>query len=144
MTDYYLGLGYGQTYSVGEFGFKPTLPLTDADLIKDLEFIIADDPMDYDAIRDEQVAKLEPGDSLTITYPNQAALYILDEWCDDYHIPSNQREEQWTKDGVEETFVHFVEAEEENWYWLTDAQVDYYDEDDRPVPIFPADEEDDE
>ena len=144
MTDYYLGLGYGQTYSVGSFDHKPTLPLTDVDLISDLEFTLSDDPMDYDAIREEQVAKLQDGDSLTIAYPNKAGLYILDEWTEDYNIPNNQREELWTKDGVEETFIFFINAEEENWYWLTDAQVDYYDEDHRPVPIFPADEEDDE
>ena len=140
--DYYLGLGYGQTYSVGKFSHKPSLPLTDVDLISDLEFTASDDPMDYDAIREEQVAKLEDKDTLTIAYPNKAALYILDEWQDDFNIPNNQREELWSKDGVEETFIYFINAEEENWYWLTDAQVDYYDEDGRPVPIYPADEDD--
>ena len=144
MTDYYLGLGYGNTYSFGSFDHKPTLPLTDVNVISDLEFTLSDDPMDYDSIRNEQVEKLEDGDSLTIVYPNKAALYILDEWSEDYNIPHNQREELWTKDGVEETFIYFINEEEENWYWLTDAQVDYYDEDERPVPIFPADEEDDE
>lgn len=140
--DYYLGLGYGQTYSIGKFSHKPTLPLTDVDLIDGLEFSISDDPMDYEQLVADEVAKLEDKDTLTIAYPNQAALYILDEWAEDFHIPSNQREEQWSKDGVEETFIYFINAEEENWYWLTDAQVDYYDEDDRPVPIYPADEDD--
>ena len=141
MTDYYLGLGYGQTYSTGTFAHKPTLPLSDVDTINSDEFVISDDPMDYDAIREEQVAKLEPGDSLTITYPNQEGLYILDEWAEDYHIPHNQREELWTSEGIEDTFLWFINAEDENWYWLTNAQVDYYDEDDRPVPIYPADQD---
>ncbi len=142
MTDYYLGLGYGQTYSVGEFSHKPSLPLTDVDLIDGLEFNLSDDPMDYEQLVIDEVAKLGDKDSLTIAYPNQEALYILDEWTEDYNIPNNQREESWTKDGVEETFVYFINAEEENWYWLADAQVDYYDEDDRPVPIYPANEDD--
>ena len=141
MTDYYLGLGYGQTYSTGIFAHKPTLPLSDVDTIDSDEFVISDDPMDYDAIREEQVAKLEPGDSLTIAYPNQEGLYILDEWTEDYHIPHNQREELWTSEGIEDTFLWFINAEDENWYWLTNAQVDYYDEDDRPVPIYPADQD---
>ncbi len=142
MTDYYLGLGYGQTYSVGEFSHKPSLPLTDVDLIDGLEFNLSDDPMDYEQLVIDEVAKLGDKDSLTIAYPNQTSLYILDEWSEDFNIPNNQREESWTKDGVEETFVYFINAEEENWYWLTDAQVDYYDEDDRPVPIYPANEDD--
>ena len=142
MTDYYLGLGYGQTYSVGKFGHKPSLPLTDVDLISDLEFYLEDDPIAYEPLVQDWVENLEEGDSLTIAYPNQAALYILDEWSEDYNIPNNQREELWSKDGVEETFIFFINEEEENWYWLTDAQVDYYDEDDRPVPIYPADEDD--
>ena len=139
--DYYLGLGYGNTYSIGKFSHKPSLPLTDVDLISDLEFTLSDDPMDYEQLVIDEVAKLEDKDTLTIAYPNKAALYILDEWQDDFNIPNNQREELWTKDGVEETFIFFINEEEENWYWLTDAQVDYYDEDDRPVPIYPADED---
>jgi len=139
--DYYLGLGYGNTYSVGKFSHKPSLPLTDVDLISDLEFTLSDDPMDYEQLVIDEVAKLEDKDTLTIAYPNKAALYILDEWAEDFNIPNNQREELWSKDGVEETFIFFINEEEENWYWLTDAQVDYYDEDDRPVPIYPADED---
>ena len=111
------------------------------DLISDLEFTLSDDPMDYEQLVIDEVAKLEDKDTLTIAYPNKAALYILDEWAEDFNIPNNQREELWTKDGVEETFIFFINEEEENWYWLTDAQVDYYDEDDRPVPIYPADED---
>jgi hypothetical protein len=141
MTDYYLGLGYGNTYSEGHFSVKPLLPLTEEDEISDVTFNMSDDKMDYEAIRDEAVAKLQPGDSLIVTYPNQANLYILDEWQDDFHVPGNQREELWTMGGIVETFVHFINAEEENWYWLTDAQVDGHDEDGRPIPVYPADEE---
>ena len=143
MTDYYLGVGYDTSYSVGKLKQKPVLPLTDVDVISGLEINFSDDPMDYDAVRDEQVAMLEDGDSLTIVYPNKAAQYILDEWAEDYNIPNNQREELWTKDGVEETFIFFINAEEENWYWLVNAEVDYYDDDGRPRPAWPADEEDD-
>ena len=141
MTDYYLGLGYGNTYSTGEFDFPPTLPLTDTNLISNMEMVMSDDPMDYDALRDERVAALEDGDTMVVAYPNQAALYILDEWQEDYHIPHNQREELWNKDGIVDTYLWFINEEDENWIWLADAQVDYYDEDDRPVPIYPADEE---
>ena len=91
--DYYLGLGYGNTYSVGKFSHKPSLPLTDVDLISDLEFSLSDDPMDYEQLVVDEVAKLGDKDSLTIAYPNKAALYILDEWSEDYNIPNNQREE---------------------------------------------------
>ena len=144
MTDYCLGLGYGNTYSTGKFNYKPTLPLTGEDLIAELEFSISDDPIDYEQLVIDELAKLGDKDSLTISYRNQASLYILDEWVEEFHIPNDQRQELWTKDGVEETFIYFINAEEENWYWLTGAQVDYYDEDDRPVPIYPADEVDDE
>lgn len=141
MTDYYLGLGYGNTYSTGEFDFEPTLPLTDANLISNMEMVMSDDPMDYEALRDEKLAALADGDTMVVVYPNKAALYILDEWQEDFHIPHNQREELWNKDGIVDTYLWFINEEDENWIWLADAQVDYYDEDDRPVPIYPADEE---
>ena len=141
MTDYYLGLGYGQTYSNGEFDFAPTLPVTDTNLISHMEIVMSDDPMDYEVIRDEKLAALEDGDTLVVVYPNKATLYILDEWQEDFHIPHNQREELWTSEGIEETYIYFINEEEENWIWLADAQVDYYDEDDRPVPLYPSDEE---
>ena len=141
MTNYYLSMGYGNTYSEGTLDNVPTLPMTENDLISDLEFYISDDPFDYDTVRDEALEKLQDGDSLTIVYPNQAALYILDEWAEDFHIPNNQREELWNSEGIVETYIYFINAEEENWYWLADAQVDYYDDNERPVPIYPADEE---
>jgi hypothetical protein len=141
MTNYYLSMGYGNTYSTGTLDNVPTLPMTEDDLISDGEFYISDDPFDYDTVRDEALEKLQDGDTLTIIYPNQAALYILDEWSEDFHIPNNQREELWNSEGNVETYIHFIDAEEENWYWLADAQVDHYDDNERPVPIYPADEE---
>jgi hypothetical protein len=141
MTNYYLSMGYGNTYSTGTLDNVPTLPMTEDDLISDGEFYISDDPFDYDTVRDEALEKLQDGDTLTIIYPNQVALYILDEWAEDFHIPQNQREELWNSEGNVETYIHFIDAEEENWYWLADAQVDYYDDNERPVPIYPADEE---
>ena len=144
MTNYYLSMGYGNTYTTGMLDNVSTFPGTDDDVITDAEFHISDDPFDYDTVRDEALAKLQDGDTLTIIYPNQAALYILDEWAEDFHIPQNQREELWNSEGIVETYIHFIDAEEENWYWLADAQVDYYDDNERPVPIYPADEEEDE
>ena len=140
MTNYYLSLGYGNTYSTGTLDNVPTLPMTEDDLISDGEFYMSDDPFDYDAVRDEALEKLQDGDTLTIIYPNQAALYILDEWAEDYHIPNNQREELWNSEGIVETYIYFINAEEENWYWLTNAQVDHYDENERPVPLVEEDE----
>ena len=116
----------------------------DSDLITEGEWHMSDDGFDIDLVVAEQKEKLQDGDTLTIVYPNQAALYILDEWAEDFHIPQNQREELWNSEGNVETYVHFIDAEEENWYWLSDAQVDYYDENERPVPIYPADEDEDE
>ena len=135
MTNYYLGLGYGNTYSIGTTDNVVALPMTADDLIPDLEFHMSDDPFDYDAVRDEQLSKLQDGDTMTVIYPNQASLWILDEWSEDYHIPRNQREELWNSEGIVETYIYFIDAEEENWYWLVNAQVDYYDENERPVPL---------
>ncbi len=85
--------------------------------------------------------KLEISDTLTICYSNQEILDILDEWVEDYKIPENQREEIWTSTGLQDIYVYFENAEDEHWYWLVDAQVDYYDDDGNPIPIYPADEE---
>ena len=49
----------------------------------------------------------------------------------------------WGFTGIKETYIHFIDGEEENWQWLVDAQVDYYDDDGNPIPIYPADEEED-
>ena len=140
MTDYYLGLGYGHTYSVGEYDQKPILPVTNEEPINELEFHMEDDPVPYADIVQDWKENLEDGDTLTVIYPNQETLYILDEWAEDYAIPNNEKEEQYTSEGIEETYIHFIDAEEQNWYWLVNAQVDHYDEDGRPVPLVPANE----
>ena len=77
MTDYYLGLGYGQTYSVGKFSHKPSLPLTDVDLISDLDFYLEDDPIAYEPIVQDWVENLEEGDSLTIVSQSGSTLHSL-------------------------------------------------------------------
>tara|TARA_B110000211_G_C13756249_1_gene411083 strand:- start:30 stop:473 length:444 start_codon:yes stop_codon:yes gene_type:complete len=138
---YYLGLGYGSTYSTGTLNRVPTQSITDKDLISDGKFNVSDDPYNYDSVRDEELAKLQDDDTLYVVYPNQTALHILDEWVEDFNVPKNQREELWNSEGIVETYIHFINAEEENWYWLADAQVDYYDDDDNPVPLEPAEDE---
>ena len=144
MTHYYLGIGYGNTYSVGMLDHKPTIPMLESDLISDLEFHLADDPFDYDAVLAEKLATLQDGDTLVVRYPNQAALYILDEWAEDFDIPNNQREEIYTVDGLQKSHVFFENADDEDWIWLADADVDYYDDNDRPVPVYPADDDEEE
>ena len=114
--------------------------MTNDDFITDGEWHMSDEGFDMNAVRDEQLSKLQGGDTLAIVYPNQIAFYILDEWIEDYHIPQNQREELWNSDGIVETYIHFINAEEENWYWIVDAHVDYYDENERPVPLVEEDE----
>ena len=142
MTNYYLSTGYGHVYNTGTLKDKVTLPMNSA--ITEGKWHMSDDGFDIDLVVAEQKEKLQDGDTLTIVYPNQAALYILDEWAEDFHIPQNQREELWNSEGIVETYIHFIDAEEENWYWLVDAQVDYYDDNERPIPIYPADEDEDE
>ena len=134
MTNYYLGLGYGFTYATGLMKNDPVLPIS-LDEIDEGQFYMEDWTVDYGDLVQDWVENLEDGDTLTVVYPNQEALYILDEWAEDYNIPANQREEIWTKDGIKETYLFFIDAEQENWYWLVNAQVDHYDEDGRPVPL---------
>jgi hypothetical protein len=141
MKNYYLSLGYGNTYSTGTLDRVPNLPITDKNLISNGEFNVSDDPYDYDTVLKSQLAKLKDNDTLYVVYPNRAALHILDEWLEDFNVPNNQREELWNSEGIVETYIHFIDAEEENWYWLVDAHVDRYDDNDRPIPIYPADEE---
>jgi hypothetical protein len=139
MTNYYLGLGYGFTYATGKMKTDPVLPISIDEIIEG-DFYMEDNEVSYPDIVQDWVENLEDGDTLTIVYPNQEALYILDEWAEDYNIPANQRMELWNKDGIVETFIYFINAEEENWAWLMNAHVDHYDEDGRPVPLVPADE----
>ena len=140
MKNYYLGLGYDNTYSTGTLDRVPNPTITDKDLISNGEFNVSDDPYNYDTVLDEQLAKLKDNDTLYVVYPNRAALHILDEWLEDFNVPNNQREELWNSEGIVETYIHFINAEEENWYWLADAYVDHYDDNDRPIPIYPEDE----
>ena len=139
MTNYYLGLGYGFTYATGEMKSDPVLPISIDEIIEG-DFFMEDDEVPYGDLVQDWVENLEDGDTLTVVYPNQEALYILDEWAEDYNIPANQRMELWTKDGIKETYIFFIDAEQENWAWLMNAQVDHYDEDGRPVPLVSADE----
>ena len=139
MTNYYLGLGYGFTYATGLMKSDPVLPIS-LDEIDEGQFFMEDNEVPYADLVQDWVENLEDGDTLTVVYPNQEALYILDEWAEDYNIPANQREELWTKNGIKETYLFFIDAEQENWYWLVNAQVDHYDEDGRPVPLVPANE----
>ena len=134
MANYYLGLGYGFTYATGLMKSDPVLPIS-IDEIDEGQFYMEDWTVHYGDLVQDWVENLEDGDTLTVVYPNQEALYILDEWAEDYNIPANQREEIWTKDGIKETYLFFIDAEQENWYWLVNAQVDHYDEDGRPVPL---------
>jgi hypothetical protein len=120
MADHYLGLGHGQTYSSGTFEVRPRLPLTDENIIQNLEMTASDDPMDYDAIRDERVASLQPGDSLVVAYPNKEALWIDDDDAEENNVPHNQREELWNSDGLVETYTFFTNAHDEEWAWLLD------------------------
>jgi len=135
MTNYYLSMGYGKTYSTGTLKSVPTLPLTDDDAISGIEFHMSDDTFDYDTVRDEALEKLQNADTLTINYPNKAAYYIYDEFSDHYDIPQNQRTELWNSEGIVETYIYFTNAEEEEWYRFVNAEVDYYDDNGRPVPL---------
>jgi len=141
MKNYYLGLGYDNTYSTGTLDRVPNPTITDKDLISNGEFNVSDDPYNYDTVLKSQLAKLKDNDTLYVVYPNRAALHILDEWLEDFNVPNNQREELWNSEGIVETYIHFINAEEENWYWLADAYVDHYNDNDRPIPIYPEDEE---
>ena len=141
MTTYYLGIGYGNTFTDGVFVGDPTLPVDgENDVLEDLNVHADDTPYNYDEVVAHYVSKLKENDRLIVLWRNQASLWILDEWVEDYHIPQNQREELWNSEGIVETYIYFINAEEENWYWLVDAHVDHYDENERPVPLVEEDE----
>ena len=121
----------------GELQQPPILPLRDEVLLNNIESGI-DSELEIANTKD----KLNDStDTLTVRYSNTEAVFILDEWITEFRIPETQREEIWTADGIQETFIYFVNAQDENWFWLTDAQVDYYDDDNHPVPIFPGDQD---
>ena len=133
MANFYLGLGYGFTYATGLMKKDPVLPISIDEIIEG-DFFMEDNEVPYGDLVQDHVESLEDGDTLTVVYPNQEALYILDEWAEDYNIPANQREELWTKDGIKETYTYFTNADEEDWAWLMSAKIDSYDEDGRAVP----------
>ena len=134
MANFYLGLGYGFTYATGLMKKDPVLPISVDEIIEG-DFFMEDNEVPYGALVQDHVESLEDGDPLPVVYPNQEALYILDEWAEDYNIPANQREELWTKDGIKETYIFFIDAEQENWAWLMNAHIDSYDEDGRAIPL---------
>ena len=141
MTTYFLGIGFGNTFTDGVFVADPILPIDgDNDLLENVSVHADDNQYNYDEVVAHYVSKLKENDRLVVQWRNQATLWILDEWQEDYHIPQNQREELWNSEGIVETYIYFINAEEENWYWLTNAQVDHYDENERPVPLVEEDE----
>ena len=117
MTNYYLSIGYGKDFVTGVLD-KATLPMTEDDVITDGDIHMSDDPFDYDTVRDEALAKLQNGDTLTIAYRNQAALWLLDEDIEEFHIPDNQREELWNSEGLVDTYTYFTNTDNEEWGFL--------------------------
>ena len=117
MTNYYLSIGYGKDFVTGMLD-KATLPMTEDDVITDGDIHMSDDPFDYDTVRDEALAKLQNGDTLTIAYRNQAALWLLDEDIEEFHIPDNQREELWNSEGLVDTYTYFTNTDNEEWGFL--------------------------
>jgi hypothetical protein len=119
MTHYYLGLGYGKTYSDGTFDSKPTLPLTDDNLISNNSLTISEDKdFDDEQLVKDKVSELQPGDTLVVSYPNKEAFWFDDDEAEANNVPHNQREELWNNDGIVETFTHFTNAQDEEWAWL--------------------------
>ena len=118
MTNYYLSTGYGNVYTTGTLVNKVTLPMGESDLITEGEWHMSDDGFDIDLVVAEQKEKLQDGDTLTIVYPNQAALYILDEEMEEFHVPVNQREELWNSEGLVDTYTYFTDPDDEEWGFL--------------------------
>ena len=147
-VNYLLTVGRGNIVTTGRLATPPTLPLVETTVINNIELVMLDEapqPYNLDAAElliQDMKDKLEISDTLTICYSNQEILDILDEWVEDYKIPENQREEIWTSTGLQDIYVYFENAEDEHWHWLVDAQVDYYDDNGRPVPFeFEEDEQ---
>ena len=57
----------------------PVLPIS-IDEIDEGQFYMEDWTVHYGDLVQDWVENLEDGDTLTVVYPNQEALYILDEW----------------------------------------------------------------
>ena len=143
MKHYYLQVGLKNVATAGELKEYPTLPLPQEIYLDNIDFIYAVDGeiINVEELVKEHKDKLTDYDTLTVRYWNEDAQFILDEWIEEFNVPYYQREEVWGFTGIQETYIHFIDGEEENWQWLVDAQVDYYDDDGNPIPIYPADEE---
>ena len=89
MANFYLGLGYGFTYATGIMKKDPVLPISLDEIIEG-DFYMEDNEVPYGDLIQDHVESLEYGDTLTVVYPNQESLYIVDEWAEDYNIPANQ------------------------------------------------------
>ena len=138
-------VGLRNIATAGELKKYPTLPLPLPQEIY-LDNIDLITRTDIDRINVEELVKkhkdkLTDYDTLTVRYWNEDAQFILDEWIEEFNVPYYQREEVWGFTGIKETYVHFTDAEEENWFWLVDAQVDYYDDEGNPVPLEPEEDE---
>ena len=143
MKNYYLQVGLRKIATAGELKEYPTLPLPQEIYLDNIDFIYAVDGeiINVEELVKEHKDKLTDYDTLTVRYWNEDAQFILDEWIEEFNVPYYQREEVWGFTGIQETYIHFIDGEEENWQWLVDAQVDYYDDNGNPIPIYPADEE---
>ena len=142
MTNYFMSVGLTNLITGGELRKPPTLPLSDNAGVDNIQFIMGEDKVKEQNHLQIAKDKLIGTDTLTVKFFNEDAPFILDEWMDEFNVPYYQREEIWTIDGVQETFIHFINAEDENWSWLVDAHVDYYNDAGEPVPIYPEDLED--
>tara|TARA_R110002167_G_scaffold76049_1_gene212020 strand:+ start:954 stop:1394 length:441 start_codon:yes stop_codon:yes gene_type:complete len=143
--NYYICVGLRNLVTKGELeGMFPTLPLDQEIHLDNIEFIMGEENINVEDEIQDLKDKMEDWDSLTIRYWNEDAPFILEEWIDEFNIPPYQREEIWTTQGLVQTYLYFINAEDENWHWLTDAQVDYYDDDGNPVPVYPEDLEDED
>ena len=143
MKHYFLSLGLKNVATAGEMKKPATLPLGNDIYLDNVNFIYAGDgeALNNEELLKEHKDKLTDYDTLTVVYSNPDTQFILDEWIEQFNVPYYQREETWGFTGIQETYIHFIDGEKENWQWLVDAHVDYYDDDGNPVPLYPADEE---
>lgn len=141
MTNYFMSVGLANLITGGELRKPPTLPLSEEAAMDNIQFI-----MGKDKVKEEdhlQIAKdkLVAGDTLTVKFFNEDAPFILDEWMDEFNVPYYQREEIWTSTGLQETYFYFKIAEDEDWFWLTEAEIGDDDDNGVPMPIYPSDQE---
>ncbi len=140
---YYLSLGLKNVAAAGEMKEPPTLPIGNSVHLDNFDFICAaaGETLNDEELLKEHKDKLTEDDTLIVVYANSDSPSIPDEWVEQFKVPHYQREEVWGFTGIKETHIHFTDAEEENWFWLVDAQVDYYDDDGNPVPLEPDEDE---